>query len=235
MNPSIPSLQRQSPVHDLMEPMHPVWTEVRGMAAVLRFAGPEQEDRLKGHLALADLSCLPRLGLKGAGVLPWLRENGLQTAEALYAVTPIEDHGILVRIDSEEVFLEDGLQGRAVSRIEERLSANPPEVYRVEHQEASFLLIGPRTGEVLSQTCGHHFGESEGQLVLSRLAGVSCRMLPVEAAGVAGLRIWLDPSYSVYLWETLRGIVREDGGDAVGLGCLYPGLSPANSRKGVCQ
>ena len=87
------------------------------MAAVLRFAGPEQEDRLKGHLALADLSCLPRLGLKGAGVLPWLRENGLQTAEALYAVRPIEDHGILVRIDSEEVFLEDGLQGRAVSRI----------------------------------------------------------------------------------------------------------------------
>jgi sarcosine oxidase subunit gamma len=215
-----------------MEPMHPVWTEVRGMAAVLRFAGPEQEDRLKGHLALADLSCLPRLGLKGAGVLPWLRENGLQTAEALYAVRPIEGHGILVRIDREEVFLEDGLRGQVVSRIQDRLSANPPGVYRVERQEASFLLIGPRTGEVLSQTCGHHFRESAGQVVLSRVAGVSCRLLRVEASGIAALRIWLDPSYSVYLWETLLGIVREDGGDAVGLGCLYPGLSPASSLKG---
>ena len=56
------------------------------MAAVLRFSDPEQEERLKGRLALADLSCLPQLGMKGAGVLAWLRENSLQTAEALYAV-----------------------------------------------------------------------------------------------------------------------------------------------------
>ena len=197
------------------------------MTAALRFADPEQEDRLKQHLALADLSCLPRLGLKGAGVLAWLRENGLQTGAALYAVTPIEEQGILVRIDREEVILEDGLWGQVVSRIQEGLSTNPPEVYRVERQEASFLLIGSRTDEVLSQTCGHDFRESAGQVVLSRVAGVSCRLLRVEASGIAGLRIWLDPSYSVYLWKTLLGIVREDAGDAVGLGCLYPGLVSA--------
>ena len=213
--------------------MHPVWTAVQGMAAVLRIADPEQEDRLKGRLALADLSCLPRLGLKGAGVLAWLRENGLHTAEALHAVTPIEDHGNLVRIDREEVILEDGLQGQVVSRIQDRLSANPPGVYRVERQEASFLLIGSRTHEVLSQTCGHDFRESEGQVVLSRVAGVSCRLLQVEASGISGLRIWLDPSYSVYLWKMLLGIVREDGGDAVGLGCLFPGLVSAGSLKGL--
>ena len=95
------------------------------MAAVLRFSNLEQEERLKGRLALADLSCLPRLGLKGAGVLAWLGENGLRTAESLYAVTPIEDHGMLVRIDREEVILEDGLQGQVVSRIRDRLSATP--------------------------------------------------------------------------------------------------------------
>ena len=202
------------------------------MAAVLRFSGPEQEERLKGRLALADLSCLPRLGLKGAGVLAWLRENGLQTAESLHALTPIEGHGILVRIDREEVILEDGLRGQVVSRIQDRLWANPPGVYRVERQEASFLLIGSRTHEVLSQTCGHDFRESEGQVILSRVAGVSCRLLPVEVSGIAGLRIWLDPSYSVYLWETLLGIARDEGGDAVGLGCLYPGLFQASSLKG---
>jgi len=212
--------------------MDPVQTEVQGMAAVLRFSAPEQEERLKGRLALADLSCLPRLGLKGAGVLAWLGQNGLQTAEALYTVAPIEDHGILVRIDREEVILEDGLQGQVVSRIRDRLSANPPGVYRVERQEASFLLIGSRINEVLSQTCGHDFRESEGQVVLSRVAGVSCRLLQVEVSGIAGFRIWLDPSYSVYLWKTLLGIVREDGGDAVGLGCLYPGLVQASSLKG---
>ena len=202
------------------------------MPAVLRFSDPEREDRLRERLALADLSCLLRLGLKGAGVLSWLRENGLQTAEALYAVTPIEEHGILVRIDREEVILEDGIRGQVVSRIRDRLSANPPGIYRVERPEASFLLTGSQTDEVLRQTCGHDFRGSEGQVVLSRVAGVSCRLLRVEVSGIAGLRIWLDPSYSVYLWETLLGIVREDGGDAVGLGCLYPGLLVASSVKG---
>ena len=232
MTPSTPPLTRRSPVHDLLEPMRPVWTEIQGMAAALRFSDLDREDRLRERLALADLSCLPRLGLKGAGVLAWLLENGLQTAGALYAVTPIEDHGILVRIDREEVILEDGIRGQAVSRIRDRLSANPPGVYRVERPEASFLLTGSGTDEVLCQTCGHDFRESEGQVVLSRVAGVSCRLLQVEVSGIAGLRIWLDPSYSVYLWETLLGIVREDGGDAVGLGCLFPGLFQASSVKG---
>ena len=59
MKPSTSSLLRRSPVHDLLEPMDPVRTEVQGMAAVLRFSDSEQEDRLKGRLALADLSCLP--------------------------------------------------------------------------------------------------------------------------------------------------------------------------------
>jgi sarcosine oxidase subunit gamma len=212
--------------------MRPVWTEVQGMAAALRFSDLDREDRLRERLALADLSCLPRLGLKGAGVLAWLLENGLQTAGALYAVTPIEDDGILVRIDREEVILEDGIRGQAVSRIRNRLSANPPGVYRVERPEASFLLTGSRADDVLCQTCGHDFRESEGQVVLSRVAGVSCRLLQVEVSGIAGLRIWLDPSYSVYLWETLLSIVREDGGDAVGLGCLFPGLFQASSVKG---
>ena len=225
MKPAIQCLARRSPVHDLLEPMHPVWTEVQGMTAALKFAGPEQEEHLKAHLALADLSCMPRLGLKGAGVLAWLRVNGLQTAAALYKVTPIENHGILARIDKEEVFLEDGVQGNIVSRIQDQLSTHPSEVYRVERQEASFLLIGSRTDEVLSQTCSHDFRESEGRVILSRMAGVSCRLLQVETSGIAGLRIWLDPSYSVYLWETLLGIIREDG-------CLYSVLSSASSLKG---
>ena len=114
------------------------------MAAALRFSDLAREDRLRKRLALADLSCLPRLGLKGAGVLAWLLENGLQTAGALYAVTPIEDDGILVRIDREEVILEDGIRGQAVSRIRNRLSANPPGVYRVPGRRCSLPDLRPR-------------------------------------------------------------------------------------------
>ena len=234
MTASIPSLSRRSPVHELLEPMHPVWAEVSGMAVVLRFADPEREEADRRRLALADVSCLPRLGLKGPGVDSWLRQDGLEPPRTLYSVTPIEGHGILARVDSEEVFFEDGIRGQIVSRIQDRLSARPPAVYRVEHQDASFLLCGAQANEVLSQTCGYNFQDSERHLVMSRLAGVSCRLLPVDLDGIGGYRIWLDPSYSVYLWETLLGIVRENGGDAVGLGCIYPDLSSAGPLKGSC-
>ncbi len=234
MKTAIPSLGRRSPVQDLLEPLNPVWSEARGMAVVLRFADPEDENVIKERLALADLSCLPRMGLKGAGVLSWLQRNGLEPPRTLYSVAPVEGRGILARVDTEEVFLEDGLQGQVVSRLEGRLSTGPSDVYRVERQEASFLLSGAGADEVLSQTCGCHFRESEGRMVLSRLAGVYCRLLPVALNGIGGYRIWLDPSYSVYLWETLLGIVREGGGDAVGLDCIHPGLSPASPLKGWC-
>lgn len=232
MKLSIQSLHRRSPVHDCLDRMNPVWGEVQGMLVALRCAEQEAESTSKGKMALSDVSCLPRMGLKGAGVVTWLKSQGLSVPEPIYAVAPLEDEGMLARVDSQEVFLEDGPQGRVISQLQDQLSAGPSMVYQVPHHEASFLICGTGANKVLNETCGYDFQESKICLVMTQLAGVSCRLLRVHIAGIIGYRIWVDPSYSVYLWETLLEIIREHGGDVVGLNCFYLSLPAANITKG---
>jgi glycine cleavage system aminomethyltransferase T len=95
----------------------------------------------------------------------------------------------------------------------------------VERQEAAFLLCGAKANHVLVETCGYDFRRPGNRVVMTRVAGVSCTVLPIEFAGIPMFRFWLDCSYAVYLWEALYEIVRDHGGDAVGMACLYPELA----------
>ncbi len=67
---------------------------------------------------------------------------------------------------------------------------------------------------------------------MTRVAGVSCMILPLQAEEAPSFRFWLDPSYGSYLWEALLEIVRHQSGDAIGLDTLYPSFRQANSVKG---
>jgi sarcosine oxidase subunit gamma len=79
--------------------------------------------------------------------------------------------------------------------------------------------------EVMAQTCGVEFvGASGGKLVYSRVAGVSCSILPRTFGNINGLQLWLDGTYGVYLWETLLGIAMELGGGPVGLSVFFASL-----------
>jgi sarcosine oxidase subunit gamma len=54
------------------------------------------------------------------------------------------------------------------------------------------------------------------------MVGVSVLALRDEARGRRWLRIWCDGTFGPYLWETLLGIAREEGGAAVGFAKLFP-------------
>ena len=55
---------------------------------------------------------------------------------------------------------------------------------------------------------------------MTRVALVSCAIFPTAIAGAPAFRIWFIPSYAVYLWRNLLQIVRDLGGDAVGVSSL---------------
>jgi len=59
---------------------------------------------------------------------------------------------------------------------------------------------------------------------MTRIAGVSCAVLPLEVGGIPMFRLWLDCSYGVYLWEALYEIVRDHGGDVIGIGSVFPSV-----------
>ena len=220
---------RRSPVHDCLEELNPVWAEIHHMKVPLRFKDAVNETQLKTELSLCDLSCLPKMSVKGPESLAWLARAGIQVSEDLYDYRPLADAGLVIRTDRQEVFLEDGPASDRVSELERELTSHPPGVYLVRRQDASFLLTGFRSNAVLRETCGVDFSQPPDAVVMTRVAGVSCMVLPLQAGETPAFRFWLDPSYGSYLWEALLEIVHDQGGDAIGLGALYPSISQATS------
>ena len=215
---------RRSPVHDCLEELNPVWAEIHSMKVPLRFKDATGETQLKPELSLCDLSCLPKVSVKGPESLAWLAQTGILVPESVYGYRSMGDGGLVIRTDRQEVFLEDGPASQRVSEFERELSSHPLGVYLVRRQDASFQLTGVQSNAVLRETCGVDFSQPPDAVVMTRVAGVSCMVLPLQAKGAPAFRFWLDPSYGWYLWKALLEIVRDQGGDAIGLDAFFPRL-----------
>ena len=203
----MPETIRQSPLHDRLnsEPLP---------AADLSAA------RL-GAVGICDVSLLPKLGVKGTGAAGWLAEQWLKVPEEVYASAPLEAGGLIVRLGADEFLIEAGSLDESLAALRERMPGDALHVAPVAREDAGLLLVGPRATEMLLQTCGYEFAKSPDQrFVHTRIAGVSCGVLPQQILGNRGYRIWFDPSYALYLWETLVEIATELGGgmvDAAGM------------------
>ncbi len=221
---------RTSPVHDALEALGPRWRHVSNMPAVLSFGRYDAERGQAAALGIADASALPRLGIKGPGAADWLHGKGLPAPAAVYDTAPLPGGGSVIRSGRDEVFVEDGLEGAIVPRLEHNLRALPGGgPYEVVRQDASFFVSGAQAASVLAQTCGVDFRRPDGKLVMSRVAGVSAGIRFREDLTVPVLQVWTDPSFGPYLWHTLNEIVGDLGGKPVGLCCFWPELGEENA------
>jgi sarcosine oxidase subunit gamma len=213
-------------VHRFLEERGARWARVGdALLAVGLLATQEEEDAAR-ELALCDLSGLAKLGLRGSEAENWLRGQGLEVPADLYDTRRLADGGILARVGTDQFMLESGVGGETVAMLAARLGAGAPGADRVERQEATFLLVGRRTKEVLAQTCGIDFAERPLlRMIYTRIAGVSGAILPEAVGGRSAYRLWVDPSFAADLWESLATIVQELDGRVVGAACIYPELS----------
>jgi sarcosine oxidase subunit gamma len=198
------------------------WGRVGQTPIAMDFGDPAAEGRQMRTLGLCDLSPLAKLGVKGRNAEAWLCEQGLPIPERIYDCRRLDDHGLCIRVSVDEFFIEGGPAAEAVVHLTAALASPGPGVWPVVRQDATLLLTGSRAIEVLAQTCSINFRQApDGRLIMTRLAGVSCAVLPQSVEGVATFRLWIDPSYAVAMWETLSGIVAELDGGIVGAACLY--------------
>src|SRR6267378_7325938 len=103
-----PRNQRRSPVHEVLEDLHPRWGQVQGMSVALSFQSSEIEELSRTELALCDLSCLPRISFKGPEAVGWLEQFGIRVPTIVYDYSSWNDGGLIIRTDGQEVLLEDG-------------------------------------------------------------------------------------------------------------------------------
>ena len=78
---------------------------------------------------------------------------------------------------------------------------------------------------MLAQSCSINFNEASlNQLLLTRVAGVNCGVLPETIGNRQFFRLWVDYTYAIYLWTTLVQIFEDLDGSVVGAGCIFPEL-----------
>ncbi|MDP7018579.1 MAG: hypothetical protein QGG36_22465 [Pirellulaceae bacterium] len=175
-------------------------------------------------VSICDVSGLRKLGVKGGDAEDWLSNNGIYIPAETLGVAKLSAGGFVARIGEGEFFLEDGVDSATLPHLASQIDDFDGEMYGVEHQEATIVLSGPHSHEVMRQTCGVDFNSiAPDQIVFTRVAGVSCSVLPDRDAEPV-YRVWVDPSYAVYLWETLVEIVEDLGGAVVGADRLYSQL-----------
>jgi sarcosine oxidase subunit gamma len=204
----MPETIRQSPLHDLLQTAPPP-------------GGAVQAERLQ-RVGLCDVSLLEKLGLKGPGAATWLGDQGLAVLAEVYASGPLEAGGLVVRLGVDEFLLEAGSLDRSLTPLRDALPVDSAQLVPVVREDATLLLCGPRALDLLAQCCAHDFSKSpSARLVYTRIAGVSCGILPQQVGGNPVYRIWFDPSYAIYLWETLVGIADGLGGGAVDAGAIF--------------
>jgi glycine cleavage system aminomethyltransferase T len=212
---------RESALAALHARQNPRWTEVNGM----RLPGAFTPEGDVGELALIDLSCFTKTGLKGPRAAAWLAGQRIAVPPRPNSWSGLAASGLIARLADTEFLLEDGFAPGAAASIAGLIATAPPQVYGVPRHDAALALAGRRVNEVLLQTCSVNFASldaAQGALALTSMAGVPVLVIPQTHNGQPLLRIWLDPSFAPYLWQTLLGIVQEQGGRPAGLASLFP-------------
>ena len=221
---SVPEpMLRRSPIHHLLAARRPEWGTICKMQIAVRFQATELERDAMSTLAVCDASGLLKLGIKGGEAESLLVNVGVSGQAVIYETATLTDGGLIARLGADEFFLESGVSGETAGMMRERLSKFSGRAFAVERQEATFMLFGSRSGEVLAQTCGLDMSAAVAERYLAtRVAAVNCGVLPSHRNGVPLYRFWVDYSFAESLWDSLATICDELGGSIIGVGCVWP-------------
>jgi len=214
------SYPRRSPVHASIAGFDPEWCDRFGMTVALRFGNPDEESKGLEDLALIDVSALPRIGCKGPGAADWLQAQGVTPPPEIYGWNLPQQGGLVVRVDTHEFLIEDGLRGGISEDVSAALGQGGDGTFRIERQDASIWLTGKRALDVFAQTCSFEIEAIGDAFIKTRVALTSCSVKREDVGRAPGYRLWFEPSYGEYLYGALMEIAQELGGGPVGWECL---------------
>ena len=164
---------------------------------------------------LEEATQLTRLGLKGPQAAVWLQQRGLAIPQRVNAWAPLSDDAterdIVARLGSSEFFLEHGNADVLAALARELGSAPIGGVYPVLREDRAFVLSGATADAALAEVCNVNFSALRAEAreaVMTMMIGVAVTVVPQGNAAQRRYRIWCDPTYGDYLWESLQDVVR---------------------------
>jgi len=194
-------------------------------AVVAEYAGVGSETRQAENLALADLSTLPRIGLKGSGAFGWLEEQGMQVPKFPNQSVRQQDGGVIARLSIDEFLIFNSLiPGSTLAvRLQDRQEFKTARKLHVLPRRDShgwLALTGTYASTTLAKLCGvdlrpHKFAELEVAQTL--VAQVNTLILRLDLAETPCFFILCDVSVTEYLWDTMLDAIAEFQGAPVGI------------------
>ncbi|MDR2129011.1 MAG: hypothetical protein LBP52_08100 [Burkholderiaceae bacterium] len=197
-----------------------------------------QSDEQIGPCALADLTNLPRLGLRGKAAAARLAAAGLPIPQAPNRVERAPTGELLLRLSQGEYLLLGSFadRGARVRALEADLpKAGEDGLYFLPRQDshAWFWLGGARRAEVMAKLCGVDL--SAAAFTRDAIAQTSvARINAIVAAdggghaetpggngdGGGAYHLLFDRPSAAYFWDALLDAMREFGGGPVGFGVV---------------
>jgi sarcosine oxidase, subunit gamma len=161
-------------------------------------------------LTISNVSKLKRYGVKGPQAVKWLASHGIDTPRDANCWVQ-NDQTLVIRLGGSEFLIEDQEAGRTC----EKLAADTKRVdgvYKVPHEDASYLLAGRDALNLLSELCALDLRESalpENALVMTQVAGISATVLRQSIHNEPVYRLWCDGTYGEYMQHILDEITQE--------------------------
>ena len=162
-----------------------------------------------------------RVGVKGPRAAEALKQLGLAVPTRPNCWAPMrhqdreDSWNVVGRLGFTEFFVEERGEAAGVSALEQLTAGDFAGAYPVLREDLGLVLGGERVAEVLAQVCNVNFNALDiGQrpVVMTLMVGVSVLVLPQQQPDGAIYRIWCDPSFGTYLWESLEEVVQKMSG-----------------------
>lgn len=166
-----------------------------------------------------------RFGLKGQRAGELLKQHGCNvpsqpnTWAPLRAADRDDSADVIARLGRTEFFIEELGKAPGIGVLESGSARDFEGAYPVLREDVAVVLGGVRAPAALAEVCNVDFAAlspSRKPVVMTLVTGVGVLVLPQHVdAGADGTatiyRIWCDPSFGSYLWETLAEVVSNNG------------------------
>ncbi|MDR3323623.1 MAG: hypothetical protein LBS89_05410 [Zoogloeaceae bacterium] len=194
-------------------------TSLGHAALVARY---DAEQPARESCGLADLTHLPRLGLRGKGTAAFLETLGYRLPAAPNQLLTQADGGMLLRLSASEYLLLGSLadKGEKIRALEQNLPEQA-DLYFLPRQDshACFLLAGPRIFEVMAKLCGVDLRPDAflvGAIAQTSVARLNAIVAHTGGADTPVFHLLFDRAASVYFWDALLDAMQEFNGGPIG-------------------
>ncbi len=224
---------RRSFVYRTLQRLGAEFAEINGAAVAMRCGVAVDGDLAAGRrLGLADLSPLPRTGLKGAGTIEFLTAQGLAIGPDNNVAYLQPGGGLAARLAPSEIFFLDGLdgEGKVVAELEgawhwgeER--PRRPIGYPMPRDESHcwFTITGEQAPAMLAKLCGVDLRPAKfaaGQIAQTSVAKISAIVIRCPAGEVPAYHLLADSASAEYFWTCLSDAMAEFDGKPIGLAAV---------------